>query len=79
MDLDVMGIAETWLLPGEKIDVAGYKWIGISREGNAGRGGVGLCVRDEYAGSHSDWGSLLRKRVLTDGGNGGYVGETSEE
>ena len=25
MDLDVMGIAETWLLPGEKIDVDGYK------------------------------------------------------
>ena len=29
MDLDVMGIAETWLLPGEKIDVDGYKWIGF--------------------------------------------------
>ena len=43
-----MGIAETWLLPGEKIDVDGYKWIGISREGNVGRGGVGLFVQDEY-------------------------------
>ena len=47
MDLDVMGIAETWLLPGEIIDVDGYKWIGISREGNVGRGGVGLFIRDE--------------------------------
>ena len=45
-----MWIAETcsWLLPGEKIDIDGYKWFGISREGNVGRGGVGLFVRDEY-------------------------------
>ena len=69
-----MGIAETWLLPGEKIDVDGYKWIGISKEGNVGRGGVGLFVRDEYEvietgeeeegsdeGMEVMWGRLRRK------------------
>ena len=77
MDLDVMGIAETWLLPaGEKIDVDGYKWIGISKEGNVDRGGVGLFVRDEYEaevietgeeeegsdeGMEVMWGRLRRK------------------
>ena len=48
LDLDVIGIAETWLLPGERVEVDGYRWIGIPREGNVGRGGVGLFVRDEY-------------------------------
>ena len=48
LDLDVIGIAETWLLPGERVEVDGYRWIGIPREGNVGRGGVGLFVRDGY-------------------------------
>ena len=48
LDLDVIGIAETWLLPGERVEVDGYRWIGIPREGNVGRGGVGLFVRKEY-------------------------------
>ena len=39
LDLDVIGIAETWLLPGERVEVDGYRWIGIPREGNVGRGG----------------------------------------
>ena len=42
LDLDGIGIAETWLLPGERVDRAdGYRWIGIPRGGNVGRGGVG--------------------------------------
>ena len=48
LDLDVIGIAETWLLPGERVQVDGYRWIGIPREGNVGRGGVGLFVKDGY-------------------------------
>ena len=34
LHLDVIGIAETWLLPGERVEVDGYRWIGIPREGN---------------------------------------------
>ena len=28
LDLDVIGIAETWLLPGERVEVDGYRWPG---------------------------------------------------
>ena len=35
----VLGLAETWLLPGEGVSIKGYKWIGAAREGSIGRGG----------------------------------------
>ena len=44
----MIGIAETWLLPREQVDVDGYRWIGIPRKVNVGRGGVGLFARDGY-------------------------------
>ena len=48
LDLDLIGIAETWLLPGEEIQLEGYSWLGVPREGRVGRGGVGLLVREGY-------------------------------
>ena len=44
LDLDLIGIAETWLLPGEEIQLEGYSWLGVPREGRVGRGGVGLWL-----------------------------------
>ena len=31
--IGVLGLAETWLLPGEDINVEGFKWVGEAREG----------------------------------------------
>ena len=46
--MDLLGLAETWLLPGEGVRVKGYKWVGAAREGRVGRGGVGMLMRDSY-------------------------------
>ena len=46
--IGVLGLAETWLLPGEDINVEGFKWVGGAREGRLGMGGVGMFVRDTY-------------------------------
>lgn len=46
--ISVLGLAETWLLPGEEVCVEGYKWVGATREGRVGRGGVGMFVCDTY-------------------------------
>ena len=48
LDSDLIGIAETWLLPGEEIQLEGYSWLGVPREGRVGRGGVGLLAREGY-------------------------------
>ena len=44
----LLGLTETWLLPREDINIEGYKWLGIAREGQAGRGGVGIFLREGY-------------------------------
>ena len=44
----VLGLAETWLLPGEGVSIKGYKWIGATREGSIGRGGVGMFISDSF-------------------------------
>ena len=31
--MDLLGLAEAWLLPGEGLRVKGYKWVGAAREG----------------------------------------------
>ena len=36
------GIAETWLAPGQTVEVDGYSWFGVEREGNNSRRGVGI-------------------------------------
>ena len=36
--ISVLGLAETWLLPGEDINVEGFKWVG--EQGSAVWGGV---------------------------------------
>jgi len=46
--LGVLGLAETWLLPGEEINVEGYKWVGAARQSQIGRGGVGMFVSSIY-------------------------------
>ena len=46
--LEVLGLAETWLLPGEDVHLAGYKWVGAAREGQVGRGGVGVFIKDDW-------------------------------
>ena len=46
--ISVLGLAETWLLPGEEVCVEGYKWVGAARENSVGRAGVGMFVCDTY-------------------------------
>ena len=36
--LAVLGLAETWLLPGEELHVEGFRWVGLARAGQFGRG-----------------------------------------
>ena len=43
-----MGIAETWLAPGETVEVDGYSWFGVEMEGNNSRGGVGILIGDDF-------------------------------
>ena len=47
-NIGVLGVAETWLLPGEEVVAEGYKWVGVAREGRVGRGGVGLFIHEKY-------------------------------
>ena len=43
-----MGIAKTWLAPGQTVGVDGYSWFGVEREGNNFRGGVGILIGDDF-------------------------------
>ena len=47
--IGLLGLAETWLLPGDDINVEGFKWVGGAWEGGLGRGGVDMFVQDTYA------------------------------
>ena len=47
LDLDIFGLAETFLRKGEEPQVGGYKWYGNNRKAcKRASGGVGLLVRD---------------------------------
>ena len=43
-----MGIAETWLAPGQTVEVDRYSWFGVEREGSNTRGGVGILIVDDF-------------------------------
>ena len=72
-DLEVLGLAETWLVPGEEVRLAGFKWVGAAREGQVGRGGVGVLIKDDWTvadevslsskGIESIWVSVGHKGV----------------
>ena len=47
LDLDIFGLAETFLRKGEEPQMGGYKWYGNNRKTcKRASGGVGLLVRD---------------------------------
>lgn len=46
--LAVLGLAETWLLPGEELRVEGFRWVGLARAGQVGRGGVGVFIEKDW-------------------------------
>ena len=56
--LGLLGLAETWLWPGEDVSIGGYKWVGVAREGQVGRGGVGMLISDAYSVVEEDVGLL---------------------
>ena len=61
----IMGLAETWLMPGQNVEIEGYQWIGVEREGVAGRGGVGIFVNNDYFMSEEKTGLSQVKGIET--------------
>jgi exonuclease III len=61
--LDVLGVAETWLKEGDKVDIPGFQWIGVAGENRSGKGGgIGFLVRDtawEMVGEVSEVSSRI--------------------
>ena len=58
LELDILGLAETHLAPGEVLGVNGYTWYGhnrklLHRNAKCGSGGVGFLIREEF---ESDYG-----------------------
>ncbi len=61
----IMGLAETWLIAGQNVEIDGYRWIGAEREGVSGRGGVGVFVSNDYAVSIENFGLSRVKGIET--------------
>ena len=61
----IMGLAETWLTPGQNVEIERYQWIGVEREGVAGRGGVGIFVNNDYFMSEEKTGMSQVKGIET--------------
>ena len=46
--LGLLGIAETWIAPGQTVEVDVYSWFGVEREGNNPCGGVGIPIGEDF-------------------------------
>ena len=45
--LAVLGLVETWLLLGEELSLEGFRWVGVARECQVGRG-VEIFIENDW-------------------------------